>query len=61
MHLARFPRRYSMLHFELESANSGKTICAVITHDSVARLGLNVGEPACAVFKASAVILCKYA
>lgn len=40
---------------------SGKTICAVITHDSFARLGLNVGESACAVFKASAVILCKYA
>ena len=40
---------------------SGKTVCAVITHDSVQGLGLVVGEQACAVFKASAVILCKYA
>ncbi|MGE5471320.1 MAG: TOBE domain-containing protein [Bacteroidota bacterium] len=39
---------------------SGKSVCAVVTHDSVDRLGLAVGEPACAVFKASAVILCKY-
>jgi molybdate transport system regulatory protein len=39
---------------------SGKTVCAVITHNSVERLGLAVGQPACAVFKASAVILCKY-
>lgn len=39
---------------------SGKSVCAVITHDSVARLGLAIGKPACAVFKASAVILCKY-
>ncbi len=40
---------------------SGKSVCAVVTHDSVARLGLAVGEQACAVFKASAVILCQYA
>ena len=40
---------------------SGKTVCAVVTHDSVANLGLAVGERACAVFKASAVILCLYA
>jgi len=40
---------------------SGKTVCAVVTHDSVEKLGLAVGEQACAVFKASAVILCKYA
>ena len=40
---------------------SGKTVCAVVTHDSIERLGLAVGEQACAVFKASAVILCKYA
>lgn len=40
---------------------SGKTVCAVVTHDSVAHLGLAVGERACAVFKASAVILCLYA
>ncbi len=40
---------------------NGKSVCAVVTHDSVARLGLAVGGQACAVFKASAVILCKYA
>ena len=39
----------------------GRSVCAVITHDSVEKLGLAVGEPACAVFKASAVILCLYA
>ncbi len=38
----------------------GKSICAVVTHDSVERLGLAVGQRACAVFKASAVILCLY-
>jgi molybdate transport system regulatory protein len=39
---------------------SGKSVCAVVTRQSVERMGLNVGEQACAVFKASAVILCKY-
>jgi molybdate transport system regulatory protein len=39
---------------------SGKTVCAVVTHDSVESLGLAVGKQACAVFKASAVILCLY-
>ncbi len=39
----------------------GKTVCAVVTHDSVEKLGLAVGAQACAVFKASAVILCLYA
>lgn len=38
----------------------GKSVCAVVTHESVERLSLAVGEQACAVFKASAVILCKY-
>lgn len=38
----------------------GKSICAVVTHDSLDKLGIAVGERACAVFKASAVILCLY-
>lgn len=38
----------------------GKCVCAVVTHDSVAALGLEVGVRAGAVFKASAVILCAY-
>ena len=38
----------------------GKSVCAVVTHDSVAHLGLAVGTRACAVFKASTVILCLY-
>lgn len=42
------------------SMPGGKSICAVVTHDSVERLGLAVGDQACAVFKASAVILCLY-
>jgi molybdate transport system regulatory protein len=36
----------------------GKSICAVVTSDSVSRLKLMPGVPVCAVFKASAVILC---
>lgn len=39
----------------------GKTVCAVITHDSVEALGITLGGQACAVFKASAVILSTYA
>ena len=39
---------------------AGRSVCAVVTHDSVGRLGLAVGGEACAVFKASAVILCLY-
>lgn len=39
----------------------GKTVCAVVTHESAKRLGLVVGMRACAVFKASSVILCQYA
>ena len=39
----------------------GKSVCAVVTHDSVANLGLVIGSRACAVFKASSVILCSYA
>lgn len=40
---------------------NGKSVCAVVTRDSVLKLGLAVGAPACAIFKASSVILCKYA
>jgi molybdate transport system regulatory protein len=38
----------------------GRSVCAVITHESVESLGIEVGQQACAVFKASAVILCQY-
>jgi molybdate transport system regulatory protein len=40
--------------------NGGKSVCAVVTHDSVERLGIRIGHRASAVFKASAVILCQY-
>jgi molybdate transport system regulatory protein len=36
----------------------GKSVCSVISHDSVGRLGLAVEAEACAVFQASSVILC---
>lgn len=36
---------------------SGKTVTAVITHDSVSHLGLELGKPVVALFKASSVIL----
>ena len=38
----------------------GKTVCALVTHEGAANLGLSLGSVACAVFKASAVILCSY-
>jgi len=39
----------------------GKTVCAVVTHESLHRLELTLGSRACAVFKASSVLLCQYA
>lgn len=38
----------------------GRSVCAVITQESVDSLGLAVGGRACAAFKASSVILCQY-
>lgn len=35
----------------------GKSVCATITNTSVAELGLQTGQKACALFKASSVIL----
>jgi len=42
------------------SLASGKSVCAVVTHDSVGTMDLAIGKPVCAVFKASSVILCSY-
>lgn len=36
---------------------SGKTVTSVVTRESVASLGLEVGQRACAIFKSSSVIL----
>ena len=36
----------------------GKSLCAVITTESVAEMGLDVGKMTCAAFKASSVLLC---
>jgi molybdate transport system regulatory protein len=35
----------------------GNTVSAVITHESANKLGIKVGGHACAIFKASSVIL----
>lgn len=40
---------------------SERSLCAVVTHESIERMGLAVGSRVGAAFKASAVILCKYA
>lgn len=37
--------------------SGGRTVSAVVTHESIEALGLEVGKPACAAFKASSVIL----
>lgn len=37
--------------------NGGEIVAATVTNDSVATLGLTVGQPATAIFKAGAVIL----
>lgn len=42
------------------SLPGGRTVTAVITHDSVATLELAVGQRACAVFKASSVIIATF-
>jgi molybdate transport system regulatory protein len=39
----------------------GKSVCAMVLHESLTELGLSIGKPACAIFKASAVILCAQA
>jgi len=36
---------------------NGSTVCATITHDASVALGLEVGAPAAAIFKAPSVIL----
>lgn len=50
--------REGAVNGEVTLAISGEiTITAVVTNESIRHLGLAPGEPACAVFKASAVIL----
>ena len=39
---------------------SGRTVTAVVSHESCESMELAVGKPACAVFKASSVILAAY-
>lgn len=40
--------------------SSGRTVTAVVSHDSCQQMELEVGKPACALFKASSVILAAY-
>jgi molybdate transport system regulatory protein len=42
------------------SLPGGRVVAAVVTSDSVDNLGLVVGQPACALFKASSVILATF-
>lgn len=39
---------------------TGRSVTAVVTHDSLHQLGLAIGQDACAVFKASSVIIASF-